>query len=523
MNIFKLTANETKRLLGSPLTWFFVLLTTAAPLVGLGGGFHMLQSANGSTLLAMTQWGALLGSALFMLLTVFEMDRVFKYDMASILESRVDMIALNAARVMSLSGMVLLASLLAGGLYLPLSAIRLKQLFDLRLYLFSYFVIMLPAILFAIFLMSGVYMICRRRDLTLLIGVVLGFISLNGSDNYLVPWIQTNLPGLSDYFGNALPMRTVLWNRLVWLALSLSLLLFGLLFTRSKQQGAFRSALLRSRGVLLSAAAVAFLVCAYLLYVYEPYFDRSPEIRFETVTDKETNTVMVRSVTWGPDINESIHVSGINAVIEIDADKASLLGKSTYEMINTSRTPQNITLTIQAGYTLSDATLNNIPAPFEVVGREEGNAQTIRLSLPADEKLQLVLTYGGHVKQYQLFKDLLSGEVISRDYINLSGDVLIPQLNVDTVGCMVTGTIAAPKELTLITGGEKTRRMGESGKKGLDLWQFSLIPSRTQVLSLIGGQYTAMEFKAGGLDIQFFYSPLHEDAVQRLDAGGMIR
>jgi|GEM_PF-5668937 len=523
MSFLKLTTNEMKRLIGSPVACLFALLTVAAPLTGLWGGFHMLSSANGSTLLAMTQWGALLGSALYTLLAVFEMDRIYKYDMVPILEARVDMMMLNAARVLCLSGMALIATLLAAGLYLPLTAFRLKQLFDIKLYCFSYFMIMLPAMLFAIFFASGVYMICRRKDLTLLICVALSFISLNAPDNYLVPWIQTNLPGYSDYFGNALPMRTVLWNRLVWLALSLSLLLFGLLFTRTKQQSAFRSAFLRSRGVLLPASAVAFLVGAYLLYVYEPYFDRSPDIYYETVTDKETNTVMVRSVVWGPDIYDNVHVSGINGTIEIDAANACLSGKSTYEVINSSRMPQNITLNIQSGYTLSEAMTNGIPAPFEVVGREEGNAQTIQLKLPADENIQLVLTYGGHVKQYQLFHGLLSGDVISRDYINLSGDALIPQLNVDSEGCVVAGTIAAPKGLTLITGGEKTRRFGEDDKKGLDLWQFSLKPSRAQVLSLVGGRYNCMEFVAGGMDIQFFYSPLHEDVIQRLDAGGMIR
>jgi hypothetical protein len=85
MSFLKLTTNEMKRLIGSPVACLFALLTVAAPLTGLWGGFHMLSSANGSTLLAMTQWGALLGSALYTLLAVFEMDRIYKYDMVPIL------------------------------------------------------------------------------------------------------------------------------------------------------------------------------------------------------------------------------------------------------------------------------------------------------------------------------------------------------------------------------------------------------------------------------------------------------
>ncbi|MOA05533.1 hypothetical protein D3C78_1251350 [compost metagenome] len=186
----------------------------------------------------------------------------------------------------------------------------------------------------------------------LLITALIIFSQSNLLNNYLFQWVQTSVNNFTDLFGNAMEYRTIRWNRLLWLCISLAIFSLGLLFTRRYEKNMFQSALYNCRIVVLPLIVILLITGSVSAYAYEPYFDQSPPIKMEIVNDKETGaTYSVMSVSL-PEDNPDITAENVDLDVHVDTTKALLQGKAKYKLTNQSGKEQTIKLSVNPGYTL---------------------------------------------------------------------------------------------------------------------------------------------------------------------------
>lgn len=521
MIFLRLTINEIKKLKSSYLAVFCILLTAVIPIVGFLSPMGILsESSNGVIILSPVKAGALLGSVVFALFTIYELDRMYRYNSISIIETCTDMISFYLSKTFSIIFAGAVSSILSYILYIPYSMIRLSNLFDPGLYLASYLTIMFPAILFSIMISAGVYMIVKRMDISYLIYGAIAYMSMNTNNNYLAAWIQTSVPAYSDCFGNSLALRTVLWNRLLWLAVSSAVLTLGIMCTRKYGRNILYSSAVNSRKVYIPFLAVLFILGAYTAYEYEPYFDDTPDIKFEMVSNKDSKTSSLKMVFGTSDNNETIKQVNLNADIVLNTKNASLNSRAVFNLENTKEIPQDIILRINPGYSIKSIKLDGKEVPYDILDGTEMNQKKIRTAIPADRQVTMEVVYSGNVQVNRLFQSTLGNTVISDDYISLGGSSLLPVLDVDAKGCKVGGSITVPSSLTVITTGDTTKKVSEDPSQNTCTWNFSCAGSSIQ---LIAGAYKDEKFKAGGIDVEFYYNLRHEGVVRSLEAGKVIK
>ena len=516
VSLYKLVLIEIKRLSVSRLAWLLAMAVLLTPLPGLNlPVFCQTISSNTLLILSPAKVSALLAGILFAVFTVYELDRMPRFNMDSIIESGVEVLKFNVAKVIAILVCALLVLLAAGLLYLPYTFFRMKAIFDLPLYLSTYGLITLPSVIFSVLLSAGVYLIFWRMDASFLIFSGLIFFSLNSESNYLLSWMQTNISGYSDYFGNSFSLRLVVWNRLFWLFLSLAVFFVGLLTLRRYEKGIFYSVLINLKKVILPAGLLLFTLVAFLLYSYEPYFDNTPYPEIQEIVDKESNTVMAVMVTEKPDANELVRLVDTQAEINLYPEKASLSSKVLYSLENISGMDQKVLFELQPGYLIFSIKMNGTPVSWTIP--EEGQVEVV---IPKDEEISMEVLFEGKVQNSRLFQRHFAGlTVISREYVNLMGKSLLPLLNVDTAANIISGQITAPASLMVLTTGS-TEKISGNPEDSRGVWAFT---STWRSLQLIAADFVVEHIQAGGLEIEFYYARGQVELMREMKAGEIIQ
>ena len=516
MNLFKLTRIELKRLAVSRLAWLLALAVLLTPLPGLNSLFFCSTiSSNTMLILSPAKLSALLAGILFAVFSIYELDRMSRYRMESIIESGVDVLTMNAAKITAILVFAFLILIAGIVFYLPYTIYRLKEIFDLPLYLASYGLITLPAVIFSVLISSGIYLILCRMDAGFLIFGGLVFYSMNSESNYLLPWLQTNISGYSDYFGNSFPVRLLVWNRLFWFCVSLSVLLAGLLSSRRYEKGVFASLRFNWVRGILPTGLLVFVLAAYFFYIYEPYFDNTPYPEIQEIVDKESNTVLSVIIAEKPDPNEQIRLLDTRANIDLYPEKARLNSRVIFSLENLSAVEQIVRFELQPGYEISSIRANDKQLNWIIP--EEG---WVEVRLPADKKINLEVFYEGKIQNNRLFQRYYSGTtVISPEYVNLMGKSLLPVLNVDTSANLISGQISAPASLVVLSTGV-TQQVSENPEKQRNIWEFTCTWDRLQI---IAADFAVEHIQAGGVDIEFYYARQQAEKMQEMKAAELIK
>lgn len=518
--MIRMIQKETARVLHSRVFWLLLAITVAAPFAGVYLPMFILgTSANTAALLAPVKMGALLCSALFAVFTIYETDRVYRSNVSCIIETAVSMLGFNAAKTLSIIITAISSVGVAALANLLYSVMKLGGAFDPGLWAFSFFAIMLPAVVFGILISSGLYMLFRRMDISLLIFIVLFFISCNVSDDYIVPWVQTNVPVYSDYFGNWIAMRTVLWNRLVWALLSVAVFTAGIIATRRYEKNAAVSIGTNAKKAYLPAMALSLAVLCCLAWAYEPYFDNSKDVEFEKKTDKSSGIAVIQSVIKN-DRNDNIKVQKMDADISVNPDNQNVSGKAVYALQNTAGQEQKLLFMLEPGYSIQSLMINGKPSGWEDTHITENNAQLMYMTIPLDANSTVEIEYGGSPQAWRLMQSSLgSDDNVTPDYIGLSGQGLVPSLGASTGYCESNGQVTLPDDLIPIMTGRKNIKVSEDKAGRTATWSFH---DTGLGLKLFAGRYNVEEIQAGGIDIEFYYNRAHEDVIKKMKASQTI-
>ncbi|OPJ64628.1 M1 family aminopeptidase [Clostridium oryzae] len=520
MNLFALIINENKKFARSTATYVMFLLTIVTPLWGFYSKDVYDKSKIDLIILAPAKGGAIICAVIWTFFTIHELDRNYRCNITCIIETNVSMLKLNAAKVFAVTIAAGISISVTSIIYLPYSIYAMGKLFNLSLYLFSYFVIMLPGVCFSILISAGIYMIVKRRDLSLLLYGVLFYISYNTIDKYLASWIQTDIGVYSVCFGNAWAVRTALWNRLVWFLISMTVFIVGILCTRRYDKNVLRSLQINLKNLYLPCLAVILVIMSFYTYVYEPYFDEPKNILQKFIDDKKVKmSTVADAYNEAIKQNNKIIVKRTKANIVINTKAAELQGKALYYIQNKIKAKQEISVCIQPGYKVKVLKINGKKATYSDKSEVIENNRFLKLMLPPDKHCIIQLEYGGKVLGDHT-TDILSATTISNEYICLAGDELIPRINANRDENEFSGKLTLPSDLVPVTTGDETKETAKNEKEHTNTWSFHCAGEK---VGLYAGDYALKKIRAGGINVEFYYNRAQTANVKKTKAVHVIK
>ncbi len=515
----KLIKNEIRRLFSSKLTWAVVLISALAPFCMIIDPLQVVQKSgyfntmSYFVMLTPAKMGSLVAVMCFSILTLYEMNRTYVKNMHHIIETITNASDNILRKTIALVTAALASFAIAMVFILPATLIKLGGVFDIASFAASWVLIFLPSMIFAILIPAGLYMLIRRFDVSLIIMAVLLILSFKNYiyGKYLLAWVQTNINSFSDATGNPFEIQLITYNRLLWTALSAATYLLGLCCVRRYGKTLIPSFVYNCRNGFVSVLLIISVAGSSVLYANEPYFDKSAPLKYETITDSATGMVYTQLAMESED-NLNLNLVHLETEIEINEAKDRLTGKATYQLQNvnpdTVNQEQPIEIEINPGYIISSLKANGEDVSFIKGDTEQLNSVKYSLTLSPAQETVLEVEYAGSVKESQLFQTKSHG--ISDTYINLT---IAPRLNINNRQAKSSGFITLPENLTPIMPSAVLEKA--DGK-----WHYT---SDKVANSLYAAEYEKESFRAGGIDINFYYFKRHESIVQEIEAVEIIR
>ncbi|MCF6461222.1 hypothetical protein [Clostridium sp. Cult3] len=403
---------ELRRLLLDPGTWLVCLLSICIPLAG----YSFYQPAFDGTRSSM--WvanpalaGALGGAILFGFFTIYQFNRIDKYNTSSLTDVIVSPLIMNAVRLMALVIVAFLTGILVSLIYLPFTIVKMSYLFSLPTYIASYGIILIPSLIMGVLFGAIFYNIVQRFDLSAILFLVCGFLPFGGSvqPNFILRWINPNVPVFSDAFSNALILRVTSYNRIFWLLLLTGLYMFSLLCVRRYEKGIFKSFIINSKKFIIPIIAMILILIPVYLYINQPFVNHAP-MEYGNHSNFQGNITV-----------KSIHTKAKpNTVL------GTQQGTAIYQLLNESARTLECFIEIDCGYTVKSMTANGVPINFTDLNNDLYTSKVVRFVLPSEQDIELVVEYGGYPQMWRASASILSGDEISSQFIMLTGSSFTP-------------------------------------------------------------------------------------------------
>ena len=507
MRTMRLFWLELKRLLQSRLTWLIVLLTVLSPMVGL----TLYRPATASTML--TQYlanpaiaGGAVGGVLFGILTIFELDRPSRSRVEALTDAAVSPLTMALVRLAALITSAVLALLLVMAVWFPISWGMIGQVFDAADYLLSYLLLTGLALPLGILAAGAAYQFTRRLDLSLVL--LAGFAALSltvWADDWQLCWLNPCVWALSDDFSNFRIFRSVAYMRLSWLLALAGVWSVSYLCIRQYGKGMLGSLRHSVRRLYRPLAAALLLGCSLTAYAAQPLVDHS----------NPDQTVM--TFLEIPYLEEVI-CTGRTAQVFPDTRFGTVEGKATYQLENRSGKAQTVAFGINPGYEVSDVRANGEETSFTVSDYQEYNEALLEVEIPAEQQIELSLSYGGFPQEDVNVSTMQGGAEVSAEYLCLQNSALAPRiLNVlpDENLYPATIEVTLPQGMTVIPFGSAQPQLVAEHEDGTSTWRYQ---DNGAGGILYAGDYVREEIKAGGAEVEFYYGRKHQPVMEQAGA-----
>ncbi len=512
---------ELSRLLRSRITWLVILLTVFAPIAGLTI-YRPLDSVSESGYVTTMQGmflanpalaGGLLGAVLSALLAIWNQDRIRRGRMEALTDAVVSPMSAALTRL----GAVLCVSLLAQAVtilaWLPYTVFKLGTVFDLESYFLMYAVFMYGAIPLAILFASAAYQFTRRFDLSLILFAAFAALCLTvWKEKWQLCWLNPCVWAVSDDFSNYRILRSVAYLRLTWLVVLIGVWTLSYLCTRQYGKGALGSLLHHSRRAYRPLLAAALLVCGGLLYVGQPFVDRSTaEMDYEFLFCSEPL--------------EAVTCSSRYADVRPDPKTGCVYGQAKFQLQNTSGQEQDAQFQIDPGYKITSVRANGADVPFSVDSYQAMGEKMFTVTLPAEAEIELVIDYGGFPQEWNLVSTTQGSTEISDTYMSLENHQLSPApFDVLYTGETLPAVmdIVLPGHMTPVLFGSGSTELLKENGDGTKTWRMT---DEGYSMILYAGDYIREEIpvESAGITVNFYYSRKHQPIMDAMDAAETIR
>lgn len=506
---------ELGRLLSSRVTWLVVALTVLSPLAG----FSLVTPTIGDSMSALylanpMLTGGLAGTVLFSILILTSLEVAHRSGIASMTDAIASPMSMCAGRLLAVLSVAVLTGLFAGLVYLPYTAWKLDIVFSLLDYILSVALFFLSGPVMGTLAAAALWQLLQRLDVSLL--AVLGGLIASRSEwfreRFLAQWSVPQVPTLSDAFGSAIVWRTASYSRAVWLCFLVGAWLLTLLCVRQYGKGVLGSLAHHARRAWIPVLALLLFCGGGLLWYGQPFIDHSPA-NWEELIGTEAD----RS-------NEALSLHSATLCVSIESYLlGTLSGTGTYQLENTSGQPQTLYLNLNSGYTVHSVTANGREIPFEDLCNDFIATRELCCTLPADEVIELKVTYGGLPRIWNAMEYALGDSYVSGSGLSLASHHLAPTLTGSALpaeDAAVSLDITLKDTLTPVTTGRLTKI--SSNDDGTTSWRIE--DSGTDRLWLFAGDYISTDLDAGnGTTIPFYYSKKYQTRLEDGALGLMER
>ncbi|MBU5312095.1 hypothetical protein KQI38_08650 [Tissierella carlieri] len=512
MNFLSYFRVEVNRIFRSKITWFIIALSVLVPLGGynLSGPVPPLTTAS-RFIANPVLIGALGGAILFALLTLFELNKVHKNLTAELTDTIVSPHILNIARLFGVIVSATVAVLVATIVYLPYTVLKMGDIFNLKIYLNSYFILMLPSLWISILAMATFYQIIHRTDLSFVLFIVFFLLSTSRwfADDYILRWVNPLVPILSDDFSNAQVFRMASYNRLFWFSILIGIWLLSMLCVRRYGKGLLGSLIRNGRRIYIPLLSVTLIIGGYYMYVNQPYVDHSP--------------LDWQNIDTSLNINEEftkLALKDTSIDINFNTKRGTLSGTAIYHIQNENTVSPKCRLGINPGYTIKQITANGEEVTFSDLNNDTNNFKYVIFELPPEKDIELSIDYGGMHQIWSVVVSTFGGSHIGDNYIDLGGKDLAPILEIPSSeeGGQITGRFTIPENLNLIATGDTVKLLSENDD-GTKTWLAHDTGSR---LSIFAGDYVKLEIDGGNMPVEFYYSSKHQKVMEKMDAQNIM-
>lgn len=502
---------ETLRLFRAKTTWLVIALTLAAPLLGYSVLTRTYSETRAAQLIANPVLaGALVGTVLWALLSLYELDRVHKAGSAVLTDAIVSPLALGAAKLGALLTAGLAAGLTALLVYLPYTAVQMGNIFDLRDYLSLYLVVFTAALWIGILWAAIFYQITRRMDVSFILFAACALLSLSAyfSDNYILRWINPIIPTLSDDFSNAWPLRLAAYNRLFWLLLLSGFYLLSVLCIRRYGKGLPGSFARNIRKAPVPILAAALLFGSVAAYAGQPYVNHAPrDVWTHDCAYNENASLLSTHVESTPDIR-----------------RGTQSGTATYLVKNNNEVPYTQRAFIRCGYTVTSLLINGEPASYIDLNDDLMWGKHIEFEVPPVQDVEIVMTYGGmpRLKKGGEGAMFIGAEEAERRYVSFSAEGLAPYLELDPPegeSHRTTADVALPGYMTPLVARGSAEFLKEQAD-GTRLWRFETQRNR---LSFYAADYVCQRVPLLDQYVEFYYNRTHEEVMERSNISDVLQ
>lgn len=505
MNASSLFRVEFGRLMRNRLAWLAAALTALAPIAGYSFYHPTFGDSMGALYLANPMLtGGMAGTLLFALLILAALDQPARSGTAALIETIIPPVKMHAIRLLAVLSLAVLTSLAVGILYLPYTMWKLNIVFSFLDYWLAVLLFLLSGPVMGTLAAAMAIQITGRLDVSVLalLAAVIFSRSRWCSQYFLAHWNIPLVSTLSDAFGSAVVWRTAFYSRLVWLCLLGGGWLLSLLCVRQYGKGAAGSLIHRIKRPVLPISSILLLLLGAVLWNRQPFIDHCPEdwISMETA-DRFHEHLTTESTSLNVTIDSFL--------------MGTLSGEASWQIRNNSGSPQELYFNLNSGYRVRSITANGEPLPFEDLKNDYIASRELRCTLPADEEISLVITYGGMPRIWNAQERELSGNYISSRGIYLASHHLAPTVAgcapVEDEDTPVTLTITLPAAMTPVSTGSPKQL--SDNRDGTVSWVIT--DQGTDRIQLFAGDYVYKELATGsGMPIQFYYSKKYQSRLE---------
>ncbi|MBU5333697.1 hypothetical protein KQI61_15970 [Anaerocolumna aminovalerica] len=523
MNATEKFSKEVQRILSERLTWLIIALTAAGAvwfsLNGTG------RTASDAFIVNAAKSSAFLGAFLFTMLSLVQFHRDYKNNTDVIILTSTDPVHHQIRRALALICIGIVTTLLISLFALPYGIIKTGDYFQITTFLTAWFLIFLCALVFAVLLASGFYMLTKRMEAAFLIMAGLIFLSkalesmftLNPS--YLFYWVQTSAGSFSDLITNQFQIDMLLWNRLFCLLFSIGIWALGLCSFRRYGRGLIGSFFTNCQRVWIPALLVAALSFSCISYIFEPVFDDSKPMDFSGMMSSGTG--IITSFSSEPQVgNPDLTLMDKVFDLVINAKGRRLSGVAKYKIKNATGKIQILPVQINTGLTLGKVKVNGVEV--KAVQGETGELSTANWSieLPAASEYEIEIGYSGRMgNDNTILQRVKYG--IAEGYVWLPADGFSPVFDINvSEDNTFSGMLSLDNNLEPVFAKGKGEKVGV--RDGKTQWSFTG-NTGTQNTSIFAAEYMTRSFEAGGLNIELKYFRKHHKSITDMDAVNVIK
>ena len=492
MTLFK---NEVKLMFKSKMIILLIVATCIMVTIGINSlnmsndfDLFYIKMSSSTISFGSVKFGASISSLLFGLFTVLTLDKDRRKRSKAMVESNIDYYNLMIIRILSIVFYEVLTTLLGMLIVIAIQKFLYGISINTFYYLFNYGIIFFPSLLFSTLIISGLYFLTDSLDISFItLGVF--FAKSLTTNNYLFTWVQTNIDIISDFAGIQPIAQTILYNRLLWLLICVSIFCIGLLFKRRYELNLGKSFLVNIKNRGLIVLVIIAILASGFTYVNEPY-----------TMDLIRNS--------GTIVDEEIYLSSLNPEINFDSEKGEMTGKVVYSFIN--KDSSSIKFNTNEGLKIDSIKVNGIEVEYKLDKHESA----IEVPVPITEEIEISISYGGKIKSDKNGVGRGMPGYISKDSIYLleNSNWIFKPLVKEGDCIKIYGHYSAPDHLTMVVPGIL---IDTETNDGMKKWVFKY-ESHTADIGAFAGRYNKSQIIFENMNVEFYYSPRHEEYVANM-------